>query len=263
MTIVLSIILILILSSCNLQKNNTADNVIKNDNIAQAKTISNNSNTNLTTVNDSEEKFKAVENEIHMMKHNWMDNISKLYTDLTLIKSVYKWSDEIITWMGDEDWLYSPVYDTTIVVCKSLNTPAYAFRWKEVSKEELQKVKKMTKEMMNNTDMMWSEEMMNNIESKWEYVNYSAKAVKNTKWKIVLFFHANWCPSCKATDAEILSKSVPNGITILKVNFDDSNDLKQKYGVLAQTTFVQIDKDWNEISKWVWWGLEGIISWVK
>lgn len=232
-------------------------------------------------INDAEEKFKAVENEIHMMKNNWMNNVSKLYTDLTFVKSVEKWSDEIIAWMWDEDWLYSPTYNTTVIVCKSLNTPAYAFKWREISKEEITKIRGMNKQMMKEMDawMMWSWETMmwwqQNMEmwsemkkdeimmKSWVYKDYSPEAIKNAQWKIVLFFHADWCPSCKATDKDILSKNVPENITILKVNFDKEIDLKQKYWVLAQTTFVQIDKNWNEITKWVWWDLEDIISSIK
>lgn len=257
MIVILAIIMTLILSSCNLEKTNT---------------IKDNSN-QVETSNDSDWKFKAVENEIHMMKNNWMINVSKLYTDLTFIKSVDKSSDEIVAWMWDEDWFYSSNYDTTVIVCKSMNTPAHIFKWKEISKDEIIKVREMKKKMME--EMMWSWNMMmwweHNMEMKkdemvmksGEYTTYSPEAVKNAKWKIILFFYADWCPSCKATDKDILWKKVPEDLTILKVNFDNSSELKQKYEVLSQTTFVQIDKDWKEITKWVWWDLEDIISSVK
>lgn len=69
---------------------------------------------------------------------------------------------------------------------------------------------------------------------------------------VVLFFRASWCPTCKALDADIktnLSK-IPSSLTILDIDYDKSSDLKRKYGVTYQHTFVQVDKDGNLIKKW-------------
>jgi thioredoxin 1 len=56
-----------------------------------------------------------------------------------------------------------------------------------------------------------------------------------------LFFHADWCPTCVAAEKDILSKDIPSDLTILKVNFDSEIELKKKYEIIAQTTFIQID----------------------
>ncbi len=77
-------------------------------------------------------------------------------------------------------------------------------------------------------------------------------ALASTDHDVVLFFRASWCPSCRAVDADIktnLSK-IPQNLTILDVNYDNSALLKQKYGVTYQHTFVQVDKDGNLIKKW-------------
>jgi len=69
---------------------------------------------------------------------------------------------------------------------------------------------------------------------------------------LVLFFKADWCPTCRALDADIkdnLSK-IPKSLTILQVDYDNSTALKQKYSVTYQHTFVQVDKDGNLIKKW-------------
>lgn len=69
---------------------------------------------------------------------------------------------------------------------------------------------------------------------------------------VVLFFRASWCPTCKALDSDIkanLSK-VPQNLSILDVDYDNSSSLKQKYGVTYQHTLVQVDKDGNLIKKW-------------
>lgn len=68
----------------------------------------------------------------------------------------------------------------------------------------------------------------------------------------VLFFHANWCPTCRAADADITSNldQLPKGLAIFKTDYDTQNELKKKYGVTYQHTFVQVDADGNLIKKW-------------
>ena len=68
----------------------------------------------------------------------------------------------------------------------------------------------------------------------------------------VLFFKANWCPTCRAVDADIKANlsSVPSNLAILDVDYDNSSSLKQKYGVTYQHTFVQVDADGSLIKKW-------------
>ena len=69
---------------------------------------------------------------------------------------------------------------------------------------------------------------------------------------VVLFFHAKWCPSCRAlnNDIEKNLSSIPVGVTILKTDYDDEVELKRKYGVTTQHTLVQVDRDGNLIKKW-------------
>jgi len=70
--------------------------------------------------------------------------------------------------------------------------------------------------------------------------------------EVVLFFHASWCPSCRAlnTDIENNVGAIPAGVTILKTDYDKESELKKKYGVTTQHTLVQVDKDGNLINKW-------------
>lgn len=68
--------------------------------------------------------------------------------------------------------------------------------------------------------------------------------------KVVIFFHATWCPSCRSADAAFRATSVPAGLTILKIDYDSSAELKKKYGVTSQHTFVQVDAAGNLIAKW-------------
>ena len=69
---------------------------------------------------------------------------------------------------------------------------------------------------------------------------------------VVLFFAASWCPSCRALEKDIKENlsNIPTDLKILKVDYDNSQELKQKYGVTTQHTLVQVNKDGNMISKW-------------
>jgi len=69
---------------------------------------------------------------------------------------------------------------------------------------------------------------------------------------VVLFFNANWCSTCKIARDNIESDldSIPSNLAIVVVDFDKETDLRKKYGVTIQHTFVQIDKDGNQLTKW-------------
>lgn len=85
------------------------------------------------------------------------------------------------------------------------------------------------------------------------YEAYSAdKLARAETGDVVLFFHASWCPSCRGLNSSIESnlKSIPEGVTILKTDYDKEIDLKKKYGVTYQHTLVQVDKDGKMIKKW-------------
>lgn len=78
------------------------------------------------------------------------------------------------------------------------------------------------------------------------------KITKAATGDVVLFFRASWCPTCRAVDTDIRAHltDIPETLTILDVNYDNSTSLKQKYGVTYQHTFVQVDAQGNQIKKW-------------
>jgi len=69
---------------------------------------------------------------------------------------------------------------------------------------------------------------------------------------VVLFFNAEWCSTCKKARDNIEADlaGIPPDLTIVVVDFDTANELRQRYGVTVQHTFVQIDADGNELAKW-------------
>lgn len=84
-----------------------------------------------------------------------------------------------------------------------------------------------------------------------QYVDYSDDILSSTSGTKVLFFHAPWCPQCRALDASIKSGTIPAGVTIIKVDYDTSQALRQKYGVTTQTTLVRVDDSGNIVKKYV------------
>lgn len=85
------------------------------------------------------------------------------------------------------------------------------------------------------------------------YTDYSASLIWASD-TTVLFFHASWCPSCKAADTSLSGADVvSSGITLLKTDYDTETELRKKYGVTTQHTFVQIDANGDLITKWSGW----------
>lgn len=84
------------------------------------------------------------------------------------------------------------------------------------------------------------------------YQAYSQQAYnESSNTRRILFFHAPWCPQCRQLDKEISAATVPNGITIFKVDYDTNQPLRAKYGVTLQTTFVEVDASDTKIKNLV------------
>ena len=67
---------------------------------------------------------------------------------------------------------------------------------------------------------------------------------------VVYFFHADWCPSCRATEAAVQESGVPAGLTLVKVDYDEETDLRREPGVTTQHTFVQVDGSGEVLARW-------------
>lgn len=83
------------------------------------------------------------------------------------------------------------------------------------------------------------------------YVDYSDTAIADADGRVLLFFHAPWCPQCLALDTDITSTGAPDGTTIIKVDYDSHQDLRQLYGVTLQTTFVEVDSSGTMLQTYV------------
>lgn len=67
----------------------------------------------------------------------------------------------------------------------------------------------------------------------------------------VLFFHADWCSACVRVEKVFETFGVPGWLHIRRVDYDDEIDLRKKYNVTTQTTFVAIDKSGEMITRWI------------
>ncbi len=84
-----------------------------------------------------------------------------------------------------------------------------------------------------------------------QYVTYQDGLIAATAGTKLLFFHASWCPQCRALETSINNSNLPSGLTIMKVDYDTNQALRQKYGVTIQTTLVRVDDDGNLVEKYV------------
>jgi thiol-disulfide isomerase/thioredoxin len=80
------------------------------------------------------------------------------------------------------------------------------------------------------------------------YVDYEDGMIEATSGTKALFFHASWCPKCRALDEDLRAEGAPDGLTVFKVDYDSSTDLRQRYGVTVQTTIVFVDDGGAKIS---------------
>ena len=107
----------------------------------------------------------------------------------------------------------------------------------------------MKKETMKKETMKKEADKMGMI--KGSYSDYEASKLSNAEHgTVILFFNASWCPTCVAANKNFKGSTTPDGLTLLKVDYDNSTELKRKYGVTYQHTFVQVDKTGKLIKKW-------------
>ena len=84
------------------------------------------------------------------------------------------------------------------------------------------------------------------------YTQYDSNLEQYEGKNIVLFFKADWCPSCRVLDADLRESlsDIPEDVVVLELNYDTETELKKKYGVTTQHTMVQVDTSGEMIKKW-------------
>lgn len=101
----------------------------------------------------------------------------------------------------------------------------------------------------------------NSAESR--YAAYSQSFFDSASHKRrVLFFYAPWCPTCRPVDEEIQNNTskIPEDVVIFRTDYDSEKELKDQYGITYQHTFVIVDENGNEMSKWNGGGFNEILD---
>jgi thiol-disulfide isomerase/thioredoxin len=113
-------------------------------------------------------------------------------------------------------------------------------------------------EMEPETVMMMEEERENGL---LDFTDLETARMVAEKGPAVLFFYADWCPLCRADLEELRSNTAKlDGVTVIVVDYDEENDLKKKYGITYQHTYVQIDTDGERLAIWNGGGISGILE---
>jgi thiol:disulfide interchange protein len=89
--------------------------------------------------------------------------------------------------------------------------------------------------------------------SNQSYMPYTPEAFAAAgEVKRVYVFSANWCPTCVAADTALLEHpdTIPEDVVLFKVDFDTAHELKQRHNVTSQHTYVQVDRQGNELHRW-------------
>ena len=100
------------------------------------------------------------------------------------------------------------------------------------TKEDMEKVSK--------------EAMENPPANAGTYEDYSPERLEELlgSEKFLLFFHADWCPTCRILETKIKKDlGILNGHTVLKANYDREAALMRKYDVVVQSTVIFFNED--------------------
>ncbi len=91
------------------------------------------------------------------------------------------------------------------------------------------------------------------MKNESRYVVYSKTAFETAKGKKrIYFFHAPWCPTCRPADAAFQKDAalIPENVVLFKTDYDTSAELKKQYAVTYQHTFIQVDENGREVTRW-------------
>ncbi len=83
--------------------------------------------------------------------------------------------------------------------------------------------------------------------------------------KRIIFFHAAWCPTCKQANVEFEAQSnaLPVDVVLFKTDYDTETELKKKFDITYQHTFVEVDAAGEELQKWNGGGVAELTSRVQ
>ncbi|MDP2670153.1 MAG: thioredoxin family protein [bacterium] len=116
------------------------------------------------------------------------------------------------------------------------------------NEEELTKLLEETMNELFNDDTGQSEQETTQTTAMNGYFNYNADDLTtalDVGQDVVLFFYTTSCSSlCQTANTALVEETdFPDNVTIFRVDYDTATDLKSKYNVTSQHTFVQLNAD--------------------
>lgn len=74
------------------------------------------------------------------------------------------------------------------------------------------------------------------------YTEAALAQAQNANQPVAIHFHADWCPTCRAQAKVLKSLGAEPGLdlTVLVANYDTEKELKKRFKVRAQSTFVML-----------------------
>ncbi len=94
-------------------------------------------------------------------------------------------------------------------------------------------------------------------------VNYTTlDAVRElaSRGPTVLFFAADWCPTCQSSLADFEKNQARLGpVNLVVVDYDRNPELKTRYGVTVQHTFVRVDEKAARVAIWNGGGVDALL----
>jgi thiol-disulfide isomerase/thioredoxin len=143
----------------------------------------------------------------------------------------------------------------SILILVAISSPLFSGGKKEVAPEP------------ENAMMMMAQDQQTqntNSEPFIEFQDLEQAKMIAAEAPTVLFFYASWCPSCRSAREEFNKRdSEFKNINMILVDYDNSTDLKKKYGVTYQHTFVQIDENGEALIKWNGGDVDKLLSNVR
>jgi thioredoxin 1 len=87
------------------------------------------------------------------------------------------------------------------------------------------------------------------------------KSAANSGRAVLIEFHADWCPTCRAQEKAVnkLVGSTYSNVLVLRVLFDSQKELVKRFGVRQQSTLI-LYKDGKEVGRAVGVTSSGSIS---
>lgn len=116
---------------------------------------------------------------------------------------------------------------------------------------------------MNTTDTTVQPTVVE-VDSRYKPYTQAAFEAANGM-KRVLFFFAPWCPTCVPADKAFQNNQdkIPKDVSLFRVDYDLSTELKKQYNVTYQHTYVLVDDTGREIKKWNGGGIDELVTNTK